>query len=142
MCIDKPEARVYGYPKQHWCAKTSISSTDNLKMERKLGLELLKLTKHGVLDTLKVLIDENYTDRSWTSYYHDKSGDTVLTLAARNGHSELLKYFSETCQMDLEQANFDAKRPLHEAAQSGHSDCVEYLLQRGVTVDSLKRADW
>ena len=43
---------------------------------------------------------------------------------------------------DLEQANLDAKRPLHEAAQNSHLNCVEYLIEKEVAVDSLKRADW
>ncbi|KFV51348.1 Ankyrin repeat domain-containing protein 16, partial [Tyto alba] len=34
------------------------------------------------------------------------------------------------------------KRPLHEAASMGHRECVSYLLERGASVDCLKKADW
>ncbi|ELK16894.1 ankyrin repeat domain-containing protein 16 isoform X1 [Pteropus alecto] len=44
--------------------------------------------------------------------------------------------------MDIEAANRDYKRPLHEAASMGHRDCVRYLLGRGAAVDCLKKADW
>lgn len=45
-------------------------------------------------------------------------------------------------RINFEQANFDGKRPLHEAAQAGQLECVKYLLEQNVKVDSLKRADW
>lgn len=70
------------------------------------------------------------------------AGDTLLHCAARHGHRDVLAYLVESCDMDIEAANRDYKRPLHEAASMGHWDCVRYLLGRGAAVDCLKKADW
>nr|XP_034366942.1 ankyrin repeat domain-containing protein 16 isoform X2 [Arvicanthis niloticus] len=70
------------------------------------------------------------------------AGDTLLHFAARHGRQDILAYLVEACSMDIEAANRDYKRPLHEAASMGHRDCVRYLLGRGAVVDSLKKADW
>lgn len=70
------------------------------------------------------------------------AGDTLLHCAARHGHRDILAYLAEAWDMDIEAANRDYKRPLHEAASMGHRDCVRYLLGRGAVVDCLKKADW
>lgn len=70
------------------------------------------------------------------------AGDTLLHCAARHGHQDILAYLAEAWDMDVEAANRDYKRPLHEAASMGHRDCVRYLLGRGAVVDCLKKADW
>lgn len=70
------------------------------------------------------------------------AGDTLLHFASRHGHQDILAYLVEAWSMDIEAANRDYKRPLHEAASMGHRDCVRYLLGRGAVVDSLKKADW
>ncbi|XP_060015607.1 ankyrin repeat domain-containing protein 16 isoform X1 [Lagenorhynchus albirostris] len=68
--------------------------------------------------------------------------DTLLHCAARHGRREILAYLVEAWDLDIEAANRDYKRPLHEAASMGHRDCVRYLLGRGAAVDCLKKADW
>ncbi|XP_032114093.1 ankyrin repeat domain-containing protein 16 isoform X3 [Sapajus apella] len=70
------------------------------------------------------------------------AGDTLLHCAARHGRLDVLAYLAEAWGMDIEAANRDYKRPLHEAASMGHRNCVRYLLGRGAAVDSLKKADW
>lgn len=70
------------------------------------------------------------------------AGDTLLHCAARHGRLDILTYLAEAWGMDIEAANQDYKRPLHEAASMGHRNCVHYLLGRGAAVDCLKKADW
>lgn len=70
------------------------------------------------------------------------AGDTLLHCATRHGRRDVLAYLVEAWDMDIEAANRDYKRPLHEAASMGHRDCVQYLLGRGAAVDCLKKADW
>uniref|UniRef100_U3EN09 Ankyrin repeat domain-containing protein 16 n=1 Tax=Callithrix jacchus TaxID=9483 RepID=U3EN09_CALJA len=70
------------------------------------------------------------------------AGDTLLHCAARHGRRDVLAYLAEAWGMDIEAANRDYKRPLHEAASMGHRNCVRYLLGRGAAVDALKKADW
>ncbi|KAK2509658.1 hypothetical protein MC885_000556, partial [Smutsia gigantea] len=70
------------------------------------------------------------------------AGDTLLHYAARHGRRDVLAYLAESWDLDIEAADRDYKRPLHEAASAGHLDCVRYLLGRGAAVDCLKKADW
>ncbi len=69
-------------------------------------------------------------------------GDTPLLVAARHGHVTLLDALCKGCGVPLEHRNSDGKTALHEAAQSGKEECVQYLLSQGAKVDALKRADW
>lgn len=70
------------------------------------------------------------------------AGDTLLHCAARHGRRDILACLAEDWDLDIEAANRDYKRPLHEAASMGHRDCVRYLLCEGAMVDCLKRGDW
>lgn len=98
---------------------------------------LLTLARQGKLDLLEAALrDGDVTNRRC-----DRSGDTLLHVAARHGHLHLLVLLLETLGMDVEVANGDYKRPLHEAASMGHRECVSYLLAKGASVDCLKRAD-
>jgi len=72
----------------------------------------------------------------------NKHGDTALLVAAREGHVGLLEVLHQQHGVPLEQRNADGKTALHEAAQGGQLQCVQYLLREGATVDALKRADW
>ncbi|KAL8612486.1 hypothetical protein ACOMHN_053740 [Nucella lapillus] len=74
--------------------------------------------------------------------FHKKTGDSVLHLVCRFGRRDLLEQFSSCDGVDLEITNYEGKKPLHEASHFGHLDCVEFLLQSGVQVNCLKRADW
>ncbi|KAM4828770.1 ankyrin repeat domain-containing protein 16 isoform 1-T1 [Thomomys bottae] len=70
------------------------------------------------------------------------AGDSLLHCAARHGRLDILAHLVEAWGADVEAANRDYKRPLHEAASMGHRDCVRYLLERGAAVDCLKKGDW
>ncbi|KAM5235850.1 ankyrin repeat domain-containing protein 16 [Ctenodactylus gundi] len=96
---------------------------------------LWKLVQEGRLRVLQEELQE-------AGGPQDLAGDTLLHCAARHGHRDILAYLAETWGMDIEAANRDYKRPLHEAASMGHQDCVRYLLDHGATVDCLKKADW
>ena len=104
--------------------------------------DLFRCTKDGNLGGCKDVMSKIDRNDNWQTHCYDKSGDSVGILAARWGQIEILKYLHETCELSLELSNFDGKRPLHEAAQFGHVDCLRYLLTRGVDVNCLKRADW
>ncbi|KAM9634973.1 ankyrin repeat domain-containing protein 16 isoform 7-T13 [Morphnus guianensis] len=104
---------------------------------------LLRLVQEGRLDLLR---DELRPDDALVpavrSQRYGRSGDTLLHHTARYGHRDVLAYLVEVLGMDIEAFNSDYKRPLHEAASMGHGECVSYLLERGASVDCLKKADW
>lgn len=74
---------------------------------------------------------------------HKKTGDTILHLACRFGRRDLVEgLMNSEGGVDLQISNYEGKKPLHEAAQFGQLECVNFLLQNGVQVDCIKRADW
>ncbi|NWW40366.1 ANR16 protein, partial [Panurus biarmicus] len=102
---------------------------------------LLRLVQEGKLDLLRdeLRLDEIAEARSWR---WGRLGDSLLHHAARSGHREVLEFLVRDIGMDPEVANGDYKRPIHEAASMGHRECVAFLLERGASVDCLKKADW
>lgn len=104
---------------------------------------LLRLVQEGQLDLLRdELQPDDVLGPAERSRRYGRSGDTLLHHAARYGHRDVLAYLVEALGMDVEAYNSDYKRPLHEAASMGHGECVSYLLERGASVDCLKKADW
>ncbi|NWS54804.1 ANR16 protein, partial [Chunga burmeisteri] len=104
---------------------------------------LLRLVQEGRLDLFRdKLPPDNALVPVMQSHHYGRSRDTLLHHAARYGHQDVLAYLVEVLGMDIEVFNSDYKRPLHEAASMGHRECVSYLLERGASIDCLKKADW
>lgn len=72
----------------------------------------------------------------------NRHGDTPFLVAARHGQVELLKTLREEISVPLYERNTDGKTALHEAAQHGQVSSAHYLIEAGIDVDCLKRADW
>ncbi|XP_003747263.1 ankyrin repeat domain-containing protein 16-like [Galendromus occidentalis] len=89
-----------------------------------------------------VIITSKGQDRS--ALLHPASSDTVLHVAARYGHLDVIRALLENLNLDylLTAVNQDGKCALHEAAQNKHVPVARYLIQKGTAVDVLKRADW
>ncbi|KAK4882034.1 hypothetical protein RN001_005353 [Aquatica leii] len=100
--------------------------------------EILHATQINDIEFLKRTIKKSNLE--WCQVQYEKTGDTVLHIAARLGYLDLLKFFLETSSVDVK--NKDDKTPLHEAAQFSQSEVIALLLEHGATVDALKRADW
>ncbi|XP_061494051.1 ankyrin repeat domain-containing protein 16 isoform X3 [Rhineura floridana] len=111
--------------------------------EGELQKLLPRLIQEGQLALLKEEIENvgNLSEDVQRKHF-GRSGDTLLHYAARHGQLSILSYLVETLEMDTELFNNDYKQPLHEAGSMGHRDCVLYLLNRGATVNCLKKADW
>ncbi|XP_023215189.1 ankyrin repeat domain-containing protein 16-like [Centruroides sculpturatus] len=105
-------------------------------------LQLLQAVQRNDVPKFKLMVNE-YSKKcsiTWKNIYHKKSGDTILHIASRSGFLDILRYLKDDA--DFEQSNFDGKRPIHEAAQYGQLKCLQFLLEIGVKIDCLKRADW
>lgn len=111
-------------------------------MERNLKEQLLKASQQGDMKLLERVIDKwKGVNTTWANCQLNKSCDTVVHLSVRHGHADVVKYLCNS-SFTLEQQNCHGKRPIHEAAQFGQTECLRLLLEKGVKVDSLKRADW
>ncbi|XP_049805702.1 ankyrin repeat domain-containing protein 16-like isoform X2 [Schistocerca nitens] len=74
-----------------------------------------------------------------------KSGDTAFHLICKLGDLEILRFLVEVCVdslENLEAMNFDRRTCLHEAVTACNVSVVKYLLEKGVTVDAVKRGEW
>ncbi|XP_077639841.1 ankyrin repeat domain-containing protein 16 [Lonchura striata] len=102
---------------------------------------LLRLVQEGNVDVLRdeLRLEEIPEARSWR---WGRLEDSLLHHAARLGHRDVLEFLVREMGMDTEVANGDYKRPIHEAVSMGHQECVSFLLERGASVDCLKKADW
>lgn len=79
----------------------------------------------------------------WTELIYNKTGDSILHIAARLGQEDIVNYILSSWfpkQVDIR--NNDCKTPLHEAAQFSQEKIVQILLDNGAQVDAIKRADW
>ena len=80
------------------------------------------------------------------SLSNPKTGDNVLHALCRDddtGRLDMFRFVVDLCgEAACGLGNFDGKTPLHEAAQCKSASVVAFLLERGVEVDALKRADW
>ncbi|KAM4901060.1 ankyrin repeat domain-containing protein 16 [Sylvia borin] len=109
--------------------------------EQERPRRLLRLVQEGNLDVLRreLRLEEIPEALTWR---WGRLGDSLLHHAARAGHRDVLEFLVQDIGMDMEVANGDYKRPIHEAASMGHQECVAFLLDRGASVDCLKKADW
>lgn len=103
---------------------------------------LIRVTQDGHLGKIKQQIEETSEIKQSINAHLGKSADTLLHYAARHGHLNIVKYFIEDLNMDVELHNADYKRALHEAASMSHELCVRYLIDKGAKIDCLKKADW
>ena len=101
----------------------------------------LKLIQDGKITDFMDLLNSCEDPRSVMNSKHRKSGDNTAIVASRFGRLHVLEILHRN-GMDFEQWNDDGKRALHEAAYGSHLDCVKFLIDLGVEVDCLKRADW
>ncbi|XP_076861261.1 ankyrin repeat domain-containing protein 16 isoform X2 [Brachyhypopomus gauderio] len=103
---------------------------------------LIKLTQDGNMCMIGKLLEGQCGIKKSINAHLGKSGDTLLHYAARHGHLDILRYFVEDMDMDVELYNNDYKRALHEASSMSHQQCVQYLIEKGAIIDCLKKADW
>ena len=111
-------------------------------LDKQTRLQILKLTQSGKLNELIELCSKYNVFESLKDIYHEKSGDNLMSYACRQENHTLVQWLHKTCSFDLQQGNFDGKRPIHEAAHFGHLECLKYLVQCGVSVNVIKKADW
>lgn len=109
-----------------------------------LSRDFLHACQSGDVSRLKALAAAHRVS-DWTEFRYPASGDTGLHVAAREGNLNVTRFLCEAFdrpEFRADVLNRDMKRPLHEAAQFARSEVLNYLLSKGATVDSFKRADW
>jgi len=98
--------------------------------------ELLIAAKHGDLDKVKNLIEQNNASVQCM----DICGNTPLSLAAENAHIEVVKYL-ESKGSDINHRNKFENTPLILAARAGHLEVVKYLESKGLDINHKNNAE-
>ncbi|KAI7896010.1 ankyrin repeat-containing domain protein [Mucor mucedo] len=65
--------------------------------------------------------------------YHsqvDSMGASALHYAAASGHTDLVLFLVQACQLPLEQADIRGETPLHWASRQGHLEVATLLIER------------
>ncbi|GLJ27965.1 hypothetical protein SUGI_0549210 [Cryptomeria japonica] len=89
--------------------------------------EVFTAAKNGDLDAIKKLHEQNPRQLNEIAF----EGNTVLHIAAREGHSGLVEWILQNvkgCRM-LVARNTDRNTPLHEAAKRGNTEIISTLLR-------------
>lgn len=66
----------------------------------------------------------------------DESGQTIIHVLASTGPLKLLKYIVDKYKASLEEKDKNDWRPIHYASVGGRLDIINYLLKKGVSVNS------
>ncbi|XP_060532811.1 serine/threonine-protein phosphatase 6 regulatory ankyrin repeat subunit A-like [Cylas formicarius] len=103
---------------------------------------ILKEINQGCIDSLKVIL-ENEIDFHWSNICHETTGDTLLHIAAKQGHKPIVQYLLCECPPIIVNCrNKLNKTPLHEALQSSHYDICTLLITMGADLNAIKGGDW
>lgn len=94
---------------------------------------LLLTSKYGNLDMMKFLIEEEKIN---TMPREKDSGQTLLHLAAANGHNQIIKYLIEKKKLDMNIKDTNNSTPLHYAAAKNQDEVVKYLIEKGANIKS------
>ncbi|XP_018336326.1 ankyrin repeat domain-containing protein 16-like [Agrilus planipennis] len=104
--------------------------------------KILREIHSGSLETLTYM-KETSPNVHWSEIRYEKTGDTILHVAARLGLVEIVKtLLKDYTPKKTDCKNNDDKTPLHEAAQFSKYCVCEVLLENNANINALKRADW
>ncbi|XP_074764166.1 LOW QUALITY PROTEIN: CARD- and ANK-domain containing inflammasome adapter protein-like [Athene noctua] len=109
--------------------KTQLSRTANPRKDR-ADVGIFDAVAKGYLSELEKTWRDNDIDAL------NSSSETLLHVAAANGHLRIMEYLiSKGAKTDVKDRK--GRTPLHRAAEKGHGDAVKVLLQCGAYMYSL-----
>ncbi len=95
------------------------------------------------LKTVQYLVDNgaDFNKKGAIYYLGSQFYGSLLCVAAGTGKLDMLKYFVETCKLDINDPEFNIRTGKEEgwtaisfAANRSQSNCVEYLLEKGAKI--------
>lgn len=119
--------------------KLTLAMSENTNLFDKA--KILREIQNGNISELKSLLSKGHTI-NFSDLIYEKTGDSILNVAARTADAESLKYILENFPNGVNWKNQDNKTPLHEAAQFSRPKNVELLIKYSAEVNAIKRADW
>ncbi|XP_067652901.1 ankyrin repeat domain-containing protein 50-like [Haliotis asinina] len=101
----------------------------NTRGEWESSTPLMEATRNGHRDVVKFLVD-----RGANVSLVNEEGDNILHLACAGGDLETVKLILSLKAVDINSRGDLSKTPVMVAAHGGHSDVVEFLVDRGANV--------
>ena len=98
---------------------------------------LCSFARHGKLADIEEIIDQS--EHNIPIDYKDDMGNTLLHIAAQNGHKRLVKFCLRR-GASLKAQTLSGQTPLHFAFGFGHQMLGEYLITKGAN-DSISNSD-
>lgn len=93
---------------------------------------LMEAAQEGHLELVKYLISNAGAEINTAT----SSGDTALTYACDNGHTDVAEVLV-SAGANIEQEADGGRTPLMKACRSGHASTVEFLISRGANVNKV-----
>ena len=107
---------------------------------------LMMSSQYGRLEAAKWLVDHGANVAATASLLFSPQAEaplpqSAMLRAASEGHLEMLRYLHAQGASFVAEAGGEVNTALHEAAMTGHGDCVRFILACGLAVDSKKSGD-
>ncbi|XP_010448544.1 PREDICTED: ankyrin repeat-containing protein At5g02620-like [Camelina sativa] len=96
-------------------------------LEKKISAPIIDAILRNDVPTLLILADEKPLVL-WETYHWETLGGTVLHLATKLGHKEIVEAIIEVCPSLVVVTNLNGDTPLHVAARWGHGTIVTQIL--------------
>ena len=93
-----------------------------------------KVGENGKIAIVKMLVEAGADVRAT-----DSEGDTCFILAARSGHTEIVRYLAGLPKVELNHKGRNEHTAWHSAVDGGHSDVVQVLIDAGADIEVKKK---
>ncbi|XP_067660904.1 ankyrin repeat domain-containing protein 50-like [Haliotis asinina] len=91
--------------------------------------------KYGHKEVVKLLVNHGAN-----LLQSDKRGDNILHLVCFAGHSDIVKYILSLNSVNINSRGWKGRTPVMVAAERGHKEVVELLVNHGVNLSLCKRS--
>ena len=125
--------------------KGGVESFEDFAREKRLGFEqkerdsihitrqrLIKAIEIGNIENIKKFIHDNGTDLNFTTV---KDGTNPFVHASALNKIELVKFFSSEVGVKIDVTDVFGNPALMKAAEKGHMEIAEYLINNGASVN-------
>lgn len=110
----------------------SDGSSSDESSDLQLSKQLLRASKDGDLAEVKRLVEVEHVDPNSNMCVDEEGARTTpLHLASGYGHLNIVRYFVEERNCDVECRDEEENTPLHYAAEGGRFVIVQYLISNG-----------
>ena len=135
LCTKRNTHKRHHSNTNHTMPKRSADSTEARKRRKLSADEVLEeAARNGDTAAVRAFLERLPPDRDTALV----KGNTCLILAARNGHTETVRYLVGLPEVDVNRrdSSNDYETALHCATNKSHADVVQVLIDAGADIDT------